>query len=205
MKRIFAGIVFIFVNLEIFSIDVLPNFVGYILLILGVRELLPDSKINRAAQGLLAVGGLVHLAAQVYGVVSSFSAGTQQLFNIAASIPTPNPFFAVGLPMLISVVTLLLFWAVPISLILQGISQLEGVEKSDMSTINIAWVISLVAAFLSYPTHFLPMQFEGEAIPLIFVAASLIAMLVFILFLSKLQRKMEKNLLEETGENGKNL
>lgn len=38
MKKIFIGLIFVFCNVSIFTINVLPDFVGYILIFLGLDE-----------------------------------------------------------------------------------------------------------------------------------------------------------------------
>ena len=38
MKKIFIGLIFLFLNLSIFTVNLLPTFVGYILIFLGLDE-----------------------------------------------------------------------------------------------------------------------------------------------------------------------
>lgn len=89
MKKIFWGLLFIFfdfaININNMSLGLLPDFIGYLLLLSGTKELITESeyfsKLRPALMGLLVFSIIIYLLALV-GIVAELNEELVILINI---------------------------------------------------------------------------------------------------------------------------
>lgn len=128
MSRLFWGFFFIFVNfnlnLNAHSLNILPPFVGYLLLLRGMRDLETESELFRGprpfAVGMAIYTGILWLGDLLGAVSSAGWMGT--LLGLAATV-----------------VSLYVAWA-----IIQGVQDMESRRNTDLgaSGMRRAWIVA---------------------------------------------------------------
>ena len=160
MGKFFWGFFFIYLNFNLsvnaHTLNVLPEFVGYFLLLQGLRELEEESGVFSDTRPFV-VGMTVYTA----NFVGGRTAGRHRHRQLAEH--TAEPCFHGGLP-------------VHFLVYIQGVREMEERHQADLNSagMSLAWKVLLVADIVSYVlTLVLP----------VVVAVALVAVLVGILLL----------------------
>lgn len=161
MSRLFWGFFFIFVNfnlnLNAHTLNILPPFVGYLLLLQGMRDLETESELFRGprpfAVGMAIYTGILWLGDLLGAVSSAGWMGT--LLGLAATV-----------------VSLYVAWA-----IIQGVQDMESRRNTDLgaSGMHRAWIVLAVAQAVSYG-----MLFLLPALALVGVLAALVGVIMLL-------------------------
>lgn len=129
MNKIFWGLLFLFFNFNINNLDILPNFVGYLLIAYGMSEV-KESGIFASAQPLAFGAALYAAITWVMDILGS-SLG----------------WITVLMGMISLVLQLLVTYR-----IVMGVKELEPIRERDLGagSLNKAWQIMAVGSVLGY-------------------------------------------------------
>lgn len=164
MSKLFWGFFFIFVNFELklngHALNVLPSFVGYILLVQGTRELESESGLFRCvrpfAAGMAVYTGILWLGALLG--VGGTGGWLSTLLGLASTL-----------------VSLYISWGV-----LQGLLDMEQRRGADLNgaSVRTAWLVLAVSTAISFVLALL--------LSLMALAGALVALVGIIWFLAAL-------------------
>ncbi len=178
MKKIFIGMIFIFLDFELkfgtASIDLIPDFIGYILMFNGLDELLTESPRFSKARSL-AIGMSIYSA--VVFVLDMFS-GYGEIMGYAAIL----------LGAIATAVSLFISYN-----IICGLADIERTRNADLKSkqLKTAWTVFAVAQVCSYFGLLLP------AAAIVFIITSFICCVIFLCMFYKAWKAYE-NLPERT-------
>lgn len=117
MKKLFWGFCFIYLNFTLnlnqFSLNVLPDFVGYILLLKGIRELEEESRLFRGVRPF-AVGMAVYTAILWVGALLGAAANDGMIARLLSLVGT--------------IVSLYISW-----LLIRGVAEMEEKRAADLN------------------------------------------------------------------------
>ena len=152
MKKMFWGLLFLFVDINLGRLCVTPAWVGYLLLWSGLGEV-PESQVFQNIRGL-TVG-----AAVFYGLM-----WLKRLFAISISVP-----FAENMLLLVGVCLQLIITY----RIVEGVRELEAVHNRDMRSAGLlaGWKVMLGGIIASYALIFFFPGLALVGLVLTFVAA----------------------------------
>ena len=136
MGKFFWGFFFIYLNFNLsvnaHTLNVLPEFVGYFLLLQGLRELEEESGVFSDTRPFV-VGMTVYTAILWVGALLGVT-GTGNLLSILLSLVS-------------TAVSLYISWS-----IIQGVREMEERHQADLNSagMSLAWKVLLVADIVSY-------------------------------------------------------
>ena len=172
MIFIFIGYILIFFHIRIMGIDILPNFVGYFLIYLGLRELTGRSPRFETAKTL----SLILLAATV--VINVFSIAGYS-FNTAV-LTVAN--------LALVVVSLWLMY-----LINKGLGDIETGENVALNSQKLLkiWKFQVAATVLATVFSIFPTQITA-IIALVFAVAAVVVNILFLINLYKAKKALDE-------------
>lgn len=136
MSKLFWGFFFLFINFNLnvnqYTLNVLPPFVGYILLWQGMRQLEGESEVFRGPQPF-AVGMAIYTGILWLGDL--------------LGIGSPGSWLGTLLGLIAMVVSLYVSWAV-----VQAVRDMEERREADINgaSMQLAWTVMAVAQVASY-------------------------------------------------------
>lgn len=134
MKKFFWGFFFVFLNFNLnlnqYSLNVLPGFVGYILLFQGMRELEAESRLFRSIRPF-AVGMAVYTAVLWLGDLLGVGSGSE-----------PQEILTNLLGLISAIVALYVSWGLS-----QGVLEIEDRQGADLNGPRIYKIWKALAVF----------------------------------------------------------
>ena len=163
MNKIFWGLLFLFFNININQVSILPSFVGYLLIYFGMKEYNTEQ-----------------------GEVPAFS--TAKPWVIAATVWSALFWLPLLNPGYLNVIGTALQLAVTY-LIMQGVEQIEPVREIDLNSARLrkAWYVTLVCLIAAW---FLGLMEAGLAV--VAIIAGLIAAIVYIVAFYQCKKALEQ-------------
>jgi hypothetical protein len=160
LKNIFIGMLFVFLDFNIHAgastIELIPDFVGYIIMLQGIKELLEESnwfqKITSFTIGMAIYSAVIYML-DLLGVSASFSTGLESVFFV-----------------ILSIITFVLILYINYGIIM-GVRDMEIKHKWELGSeiLHSAWRVLAMLSVLSYLLIVIP-YFNFFGIIAIFVA-----------------------------------
>lgn len=156
MGKIFAGLIFVFFHFRINGFDLLPDFVGYLLIWLGMRSV-TESEIWKNSQSALA-------ACIVEGAVLALSLTGASLTGAAGTV------LGLALTVLQLVVTYI---------IVRGVEEAEKTAGADLRAgeLRKSWYFTMICTAASYVCGLI--QSEAAVIPMILAFMGIVCYIVY--------------------------
>lgn len=150
MNKIFWGLLFLFFNFNINNVDILPNFVGYLLIAFGMSEV-KESKALASTQPLASGAAFYAIATWIMDLLGASLGWISALLGM----------ISLALQLLVTY------------RIVMGVKELEPIHECDLGSgaLNKAWQIMALGSVLGYLLFLLAPVAAAAAIIVAFLAA----------------------------------